>query len=295
MTTQIPFTAKCAKIILKALPLYNGKGRIIDRTPLGKIHFDAETLDTEALDGFKIRVFPNDLIGRQIVLTGCFDRSVIDVLVRLSQPRDCLWDIGANIGFISSTFLSRVENSKCVAVEPLPDVHALLSHNLLQFGAQRSKCLMAAVSDKPGFGNILRTHGNIGHSHLISEEATNANTTRVNLVDGEHLLSAFGPPNLLKIDVEGHETQVITGLGSVIKTSRPRAIVFETHGGWPEGELASVFASHNYKILCIAKNYRGWAIVPQNAGLPFATEFSNDFIATPESNYNQLVGLSYRC
>jgi len=290
-TFEPNYFSRIARFILHALPLYNGKGRLIDRTPLGKLSFGVKTLDVEALDGFTIRIIPDDLIGRQIFLTGCFDRSVSDVLIKIAQPGDCLWDIGANIGYISCTFLNRVENSRCLSIEPLPDVHALLCHNLEQFGEPRAKSMMAAVSENTGLGRILQTHGNIGHSHLISYEQHNDNIIEVNLISGDDLLYAFGPPNLIKIDVEGHETQVIRGLSRVIEENQPRAIIFETHGGWPRGELAQQLKNHDYRILCIAKSYRGWSLVTEDEKLSMATELSSDFVAVPNVSYAKLLGL----
>src|ERR1019366_9617231 len=92
-----------AQILLRSWPFPRGAGRIIDHY-FSRLAFDDEIASVLTTDGFTINVIPNDLIGRHIYLTGEFDRSTVEVLLKFSNPEDVLLDIGANIGYVSACF-----------------------------------------------------------------------------------------------------------------------------------------------------------------------------------------------
>ena len=127
-----------AQILLRSWPFPRGTGRIIDHY-FSRLAFDDEIASVLTTDGFTINVIPNDLIGRHIYLTGEFDRSTVEVLLKFSNPEDVLLDIGANIGYVSACFLQNVPRSKVIAVEPQPQIVDLLQLNLAPFGNGRYK------------------------------------------------------------------------------------------------------------------------------------------------------------
>jgi len=115
-----------------------------------RLTFDAEVVSVVSTDGFKINVFPHEWIGRHIYLTGDFERSNVEILLKLSKPGDVLLDIGANIGYVSACFLQNVSQSKAIAVEPQPQIVDLLRSNLKQFGDDRYNVLPVGISDVDG-------------------------------------------------------------------------------------------------------------------------------------------------
>lgn len=268
--------ARCSRTVLQALPLYNGKGRLIDRTPLRTLSFPEHVLDVKTAENFTIRVWPNDLIGRHIYLTGRFDRCVVDALVGAAAPGACLWDIGANIGYVSCAFLAKVPDSRVVAVEPLPDIVALLRHNLVQFEASRSQVVEAAVSDCAGAGRIVRVSGNTGMSHISST----GEGEPVRLVDAD-ALAALGTPDVIKIDVEGHEAAVLRGIAPVLESDRPRLVIFEHHtrDRAVDPEIAALFDGLEYDLLRIWRRWDGWKLGPAQGLMTGGYEPSPDFAA----------------
>lgn len=270
--------ARFSRHLLRALPLYNGKGRLIDRTPLRGLRFRETTLDVETCEKFLIRIWPNDLIGRHIYLTGRFDRCVVDALVQFARPGACLWDIGANIGYVSCAFLARVPESRVVAVEPLADIAELLRHNLEQFGAGRSTVVEAAVSDAAGTGSMVRVSGNSGLSHVAGPGMGEP----VALVDSQALAEA-GAPDVIKIDVEGHEAAVLRGIAPALQRHRPALVVFEHHTreGVPDPLIVDRFARLDYELLRIWRRWDGWKLGPSTGPLPGGYEPSPDFAAVP--------------
>lgn len=279
--------AQCSKVFLRALPLYNGKGRLVDRTPLRSLRFPEQVLDVRTADDFTMRVWPNDLIGRHIYLTGRFDRCVVDALVGAVSPGACLWDIGANIGYVSCAFLAKVPASRVVAVEPLSDIARLLRHNLAQFGASRSDVVEAAVSDSAGTGNIVRVTGNSGMSHVAAAGQGEA----VRLVTAG-TLAVHGLPDVIKIDVEGHEAAVLRGIAPVLASRPAVLVVFEHHVGdrGVDPAISTLLAELDYKLLRIWRRWDGWKLGPAGGDMAGGYEPSSDFAAISRKAERRLAG-----
>ncbi len=280
--------ARCSRVVLQALPLYNGKGRLVDRTPLRTLRFPEEVLDVKTAEDFTIRVWPNDLIGRHIYLTGRFDRCVVDALVGAAKPRACLWDIGANIGYVSCAFLAKVPASRVVAVEPLPEIAALLRHNLAGFEASRSHVVEAAVSESAGTGNIVRVTGNSGMSHISADGE--GESVRFVTADA---LSEHGLPDVIKIDVEGHEAAVLRGIAPVLASHPPALVVFEHHvGGRPvDPAIAALLDELDYELMRIWRRWDGWKLGPAQGGMAGGYEPSSDFAAIcRKAEYRPVLG-----
>ena len=136
MTAMLRWMARAA---LACYPFPCGQGRIIDKTFLARLKFRERTMRVRTTDGFAIKVFPNDHIGRHICLSGEFDRTIPEVLIHLSRPGDRILDVGANVGYVSCVLLSKIADSRVVSVEPQPDVYAVLADNVRSVGSERAR------------------------------------------------------------------------------------------------------------------------------------------------------------
>src|SRR5690242_20656556 len=99
-----------AQALLRLWPFPRGAGRIVDHY-FSRLKFDMGVARVPTTDGFGLTVFPNELIGRHLYLTGEFDRSTVEVLLNHARPGDVLLDIGANVGYVSACFLKNVPQS----------------------------------------------------------------------------------------------------------------------------------------------------------------------------------------
>lgn len=276
------------RAMLTRYPFPRGQGRIIDRTPLRRLRFDEARLTVTTSDGFAMNVIPNDHIGRHLYLTGQFDRTIVEVLLHFARRGDCMWDIGANIGYVSCCLLHRVPALRVVAIEPLSVCYELLVENLANVGGQRASALNVAISDSEGEATMIVNPRNIGASWLErSGEASSAvgkPRITVKTIDGDRLVreSGLGCVDLIKIDVEGHEDVVLSTLTPVIKRDRPRAIVFEHRGDLCSGSssIRHTFESLDYQLFGIRKSLTRWWLVSL-AGLARSGRLAHDYVATP--------------
>lgn len=162
----------------------------------------------------------------------------------LFKPKANVFDIGAHHGNTASLFIER-NAGQVVAVEPLLANYLAL----LKLGAVLSPCapklhaVHAAVHDDHlGVALIHACKEQDGLSTMHPEDwavmysdKTFYEREFVATVTIADLAQTFGPPDFIKVDVEGHETWVILSLCDYI-TSKPRVagdcppIVFEFHG-----------------------------------------------------------------
>ena len=243
-------------MLLRSWPFPRGAGRIIDHF-FSPLTFENEVETVRTTDGFAIKVFPNDLIGRHIYLTGEFDRSTVEVLVKLSKPDDVLLDIGANIGYVSGCFLQ-----KCTSVEGdcrrAPAANRGSSEsNLKQFGDKRYKIFPVGISNANSSGWLEICDFNRGASKVVKDR--NKHTVEIQLWSAKRLFASLQGEkiDLVKIDVEGHEETVLKASQEDLNRLRPRAIFFEDHAAIGGARWAnwSIYRSIGYQVRCEKTTY----------------------------------------
>lgn len=167
---------------------------------------------------------------RMAMLSRVADRHIIRLVARLVPPGGVFWDIGANIGYISRSVAALRNDVQVHAFEPNPEIVPVLRSNLdgrnvhpIALGAMDGNmalyvgnyCVVASQSkewvkrhDVPGAG--IREH-------------------RVEVRRGDSLVAsgACPPPDTIKIDVEGHELDVLAGLRNRMMAAESLSLVCE--------------------------------------------------------------------
>lgn len=143
------------------------------------------------------------------------------------QPGDCVWDIGANIGFYTCRFADLAKGGRVVALEPSPQNFERLSDATR--GLPQVTALKLAVSDKPGQIAFTQGEDELGATSRVGLPG-GGETDLVDCKTGDQLLDEGHPaPNIIKIDVEGHELQVLAGMSRVLANPDLRHIIIEVH------------------------------------------------------------------
>jgi len=150
------------------------------------------------------------------------EREVISHLLSELDEESTFWDVGANIGTHSCICASKA--SEVVAFEPNPDTRTRLEENA-KLAAGSIQTRPEALSNESGKERLSSTDEYAEGTHEISESGE----TKVATARGDNLLGDVPPPDVIKIDVEGHELEALEGMRDVI-TEASHALV-EVHRG----------------------------------------------------------------
>jgi len=130
-----------------------------------------------------------------------------------------LLDIGALHGIFSLVFAIRGGERKAVAVDASPLAFARLLYNIHKNGLTNVTPVECAISDAPG---ILRMHYEWEHAVAASNDGASQNVLKIIKKTGDALCEELGfKPDVIKIDVEGHEVKVVKGLARHIRACKP--------------------------------------------------------------------------
>ena len=131
-------------------------------------------------------------------------------------------DIGANIGMYSY-YLSRfvAENSgTCIGFEPRTDIWTRLKKNVKSDNFVAEKF---ALSNRIGFGDLFLSSSHGLSSLIANPEFNGFGSERVSLTTLDSYMDSrnVGSVVFIKIDVEGHELEVLEGADETIRKYKP--------------------------------------------------------------------------
>lgn len=149
----------------------------------------------------------------------------------LAKYHDVVFDIGANIGYMSLLAAMQPNNKQIVLVDPNQEALAMAAQNLIINGFGM-KCNFVSAFIGEIYGDKIKFY-TVGSGAAGSMYAGHAKTASlmnsyylVNQLTIDYLVEKLNcSPNLIKIDVEGAESFVLKGAVKVAKTSRPKFMV----------------------------------------------------------------------
>jgi len=173
----------------------------------------------------------NDTLGREAWLFGYYDRLALTFLRRLAKRLKggreaplAFYDIGANIGNHTVFLADLFDEIYCF--EPNPKALELLTANTASLPNVR--IIPVGLSDQDAeLGFMTGSERNLGNAHIVAQGEGPAPTVWIAARSGDGIVreEKLAPPALLKIDVEGHEAQVIEGLEETIAEHTPVIVV----------------------------------------------------------------------
>ena len=161
-------------------------------------------------------------------------------------------DVGANLGFTSLLFATRVGvRGNVIAVEPLPDnARRLRRHVALNRLESVIHAWEGAVSDYSGDGVfIVHQAHNMGRLATASRPPGQQSqlTVPVETIDNLVRLKSLTRVDFIKIDVEGAEAAALKGMRSTLNQFQP-SLLIELHGIAEGHEVWQTLVSADYRI-----------------------------------------------
>ena len=170
-------------------------------------------------------------IAGKILGAGGYESKLSEKMLSSIDNGDCVWDIGANVGYYTTRFSDLVGASGQVfAFEPSPWNRKKLESATSE---RKNVTIMAlGLSDTEGEAVLLQGRDDIGATSRIVSNAVASETSHcIRLAKGDALVAAAEAvqPNVLKIDVEGFELEVIRGLKETLASPAVRHVFIEVH------------------------------------------------------------------
>ena len=158
-----------------------------------------------------------------LIRTGRWEPDEGDLLLALARPGCRFLDVGANVGYFSALVAKMVPGAHITAVEPEPTSLAFLRLNLWSC-APSARILGLALSAGDRLVAMERAVSNPGDTRVRA--GVDRTTLLAPAAPGDELFAgdAF---DLVKIDVQGGELDVITGMLSTLRRSAGVTLVVE--------------------------------------------------------------------
>ena len=183
------------------------------------------------------------------IYTGLHEFEDMAFLLHVLRPEDLFVDVGANVG--SYTVLAGAAvGARCLSMEPLPETFEHLLDNIhLNRMTDRVQALNIGLGPKEG---MLRFSSHLDTmNHVLAPDETDVPTLEVPVrpLDG---VVGDERPAVIKIDVEGFETEVILGAASTLARSSLLAVIMELNGsgrryGYEEASLHRAMLDYGFE------------------------------------------------
>jgi FkbM family methyltransferase len=192
-----------------------------------------------ALEGMPMLL---DLRVEKDFWVGAYEPDTQSALMDLIKPGTTVYDVGANIGYVTLLMAKRVgARGKVISFEALPDnVERLRCNVELNGFNDRVSIFFGAVTAGSGDVHFLvhssgamgKAAGSAGRDEQYLREITVPSISLDEFVYGQ----GNPPPQAVKMDIEGGEVMALPGMRRVLAEARP-VMLMELHG--PESARAA--------------------------------------------------------
>jgi FkbM family methyltransferase len=231
-------------------------------------------------------------LSRTLFLFGKREIDHYKMLQDILEPGMHILDIGANIGYYAiMESLVIGPSGKILAIEPmLPNIE-MLRRNIDLNSVSNIEILHSAVSAQTGTGQMfMSTHSNLHTFHNQGSAASSLDSTPMDVptITLKDVAAKLENPDLMRMDVEGHEVEILGQLAELVENNviSPN-VIFETHLSryTPDNDfvpvLKKLFAS-GYKVTQAASSSesgtRKIAALGYKGSEPFYSDFGRRVI-----------------
>ena len=170
-------------------------------------------------DSVKVRSYRRDHITKAFRRGQFYEIDFLENLHAKYEHGGVFVDVGAFVGNHSLFFARHCGAEKVISFEPFPETLSLLRHNV-KINDLQSKitCVGKAVSDQSGSLSMsIVSKKNRGMNRIDESGTTSVPVTTLDI----ELADIRQPISLMKIDAEGHGSNVITGARETINRFKP--------------------------------------------------------------------------
>lgn len=211
--------------------------------------------------GFALFISPHEgtvpfqTVGWKCFREGVWEPDVEWCLRNLLKPESICFDVGANLGYFTSVMAQCAPQGRIYAFEPMMATFARLESCLRLNAFSNVHAFPFAIGAVDGCGQLFVHESATGNASLHKDPiARLARAQPVEMYSLDSLLAQglVELPHIIKIDVEGHELEVLRGAQQLISCSGT-TIIFEFNERM--SRLANWSAADLKKLLLSLGNY----------------------------------------
>jgi FkbM family methyltransferase len=233
--------------------------------------------------GLRMQVQPGEMHGRSLWHFGIYDLVLSEAIWRLLDRGETAIDVGANIGYVTGLMAARLGPTGSVrAFEPHPKVFTVLASNVERWRRQpiaRTTIYEMALSSNNGVG-FLKEAENFQRNRGSSRVVVDHSQLQIRMARLDDVCADCGMVGVLKLDVEGHERQVLLGSETLIRAGAVRDIIFEEHSQSFSSAVPSMLASLGYTVFFLTRTLTGPLLARENDRYTAVAYLPPNFLAT---------------
>ena len=175
-------------------------------------------------------VTPSDHIQAQIFWYGFYEKEAILTFEAMLDSNSVVVDIGANSGYYSLIAAPKVKT--VIAFEPSTIARDRLQKNLSLNNITNVSVQSLALSDVSGISELyISGPDNSGMTGFVPAENFNGciETVNIDTLDDWAMQNKVTEISFVKIDVEGAEKKVLTGMSSLLSINKPIIFIEIVH------------------------------------------------------------------
>ena len=186
------------------------------------------------------------------IYSGLHEFEEMAFLLHFLNKDDVFFDVGANVGSYS-ILASKVIGATSCSFEPSPSTFKHLENNIFLNRIQNKASLFnKGVGAEKGSIQFSINQDTI--NHIVLDDKEESIEVEITTLD-QHSIEQNLIPNLIKIDVEGFETEVIRGASSTLNNKQLQAVIMELNGsgsryGFDEDAIHKKMLDYGFKAYC---------------------------------------------
>jgi FkbM family methyltransferase len=179
------------------------------------------------VNGSCLTVSHGMLGATQNVYTGLHEFEDCGLLLHLLRPQDLCIDIGANVG-VYTVLSSAAIGARTISIEPIPSTYSKLVANILC-----NNVSARVTSYNIGLGRendtLVFTSDRDAGNHVVPKGTRDGNTIEVPVRPLDDVVGDESPA-IIKMDVEGWESEVLAGAEATLKKQSLLCLIVEMNG-----------------------------------------------------------------
>lgn len=234
---------------------------------------------------FLIPVDSSEATTRRVQVQGTYDPGLEWIIRRYAKPGTAAIDVGANLGFLSLAMADRVGGAgRVYAIEPNPALHDYFTRLLHLNAIDNVELARCACSQTAGTVRFATDRADHTQSRIAEDGGCEVETRPLDAILAANSL----PVSLLKIDVEGHEPDVLAGARATLLRHRP-TVVFETglHTAEQVEAIARLLEETEYDVIGVINE---WGIEERPLSTNMTEKSHCNVLALPRSRRIAIAG-----